>query len=455
MTTIVLSSPYAQFTDRSIGKPVAWLWDFGDDSQTSTERNPFHAYAEADTYIVTLVVTDAQGRKARAVKAVVVPAFCVLDDPRAFFVSFDSLVNTSSISPVDQYGALGFDAAGQHLDLFTAQAWNTCPWTDWCDGPENDGTPEPVIYTYRWQVFFGLDSGNVFYRRAGNALSAAPAGLFPSVLLPSANYTDFSLPFDANARPVFAFANLDTGEVELRRFIADVPTFHSWTGHSPKLIYDGQMQRDSTLTDVVCYYIREGLLYARFQRDVFAVEYLIADVSGTYGELTRLTKTDRNVPEGAPLPAGSPIVHYLFARAGGEGLVMIMLRAGPYDPFPIRESDTASMGASAGSGLYQIVAVEGGLYDDAASIGASAGTGSYDSIVVDAPPAEDDAMIAASPGTGSYDLVVVVIPPETDVPVIAASPASGDYVLVVIVGGTYTDSASVAATPASGNYTAV
>jgi PKD repeat protein len=52
-----------QFTDTSTAgsQPVtAWLWTFGD-GQTSTQRNPSHAYAAPGTYTVSLRVTTAAG----------------------------------------------------------------------------------------------------------------------------------------------------------------------------------------------------------------------------------------------------------------------------------------------------------------------------------------------------------------------------------------------------------
>ncbi len=49
-----------QFTDESAGNVTAWLWDFGD-GNTSTEQNPAHTYATADTYTVSLNASNAYG----------------------------------------------------------------------------------------------------------------------------------------------------------------------------------------------------------------------------------------------------------------------------------------------------------------------------------------------------------------------------------------------------------
>lgn len=45
-----------KFTDRSIGGPTAWSWDFGDGT-TSTEKNPAHTFTTAGSYDVKLTVT--------------------------------------------------------------------------------------------------------------------------------------------------------------------------------------------------------------------------------------------------------------------------------------------------------------------------------------------------------------------------------------------------------------
>jgi PKD repeat protein len=54
------SSPAAgqavQFTDTSIGSPTSWLWNFGDNT-TSTSQNPSHTYAAEGSYWVNLRIT--------------------------------------------------------------------------------------------------------------------------------------------------------------------------------------------------------------------------------------------------------------------------------------------------------------------------------------------------------------------------------------------------------------
>ncbi len=50
------------FTDQSTsdGTIGTWAWDFGD-GHTSTEQNPTHSYAVPGTYLVCLIITDADG----------------------------------------------------------------------------------------------------------------------------------------------------------------------------------------------------------------------------------------------------------------------------------------------------------------------------------------------------------------------------------------------------------
>jgi PKD repeat protein len=45
------------FTDRSLGNPTGWAWQFGDGA-SSTAKNPSHVYANPGDYTVTLIVTQ-------------------------------------------------------------------------------------------------------------------------------------------------------------------------------------------------------------------------------------------------------------------------------------------------------------------------------------------------------------------------------------------------------------
>ena len=55
-----LSPLTVNFTDKSTGTITGWLWNFGD-NQTSTDRNPSHAYTNPGTYAVTLTATNPGG----------------------------------------------------------------------------------------------------------------------------------------------------------------------------------------------------------------------------------------------------------------------------------------------------------------------------------------------------------------------------------------------------------
>jgi PKD repeat protein len=47
-----------QFTDLSIGQPTQWLWNFGPESATSTQKNPQYTYNNSGTYTVSLWISD-------------------------------------------------------------------------------------------------------------------------------------------------------------------------------------------------------------------------------------------------------------------------------------------------------------------------------------------------------------------------------------------------------------
>jgi PKD repeat protein len=49
------------FTDTSTGSSTSWIWNFGDGTPNSLERNLVHTYNKAVRYTVRLTVTNSRG----------------------------------------------------------------------------------------------------------------------------------------------------------------------------------------------------------------------------------------------------------------------------------------------------------------------------------------------------------------------------------------------------------
>lgn len=63
--TFVANGLAVTFTDASTGSINSWKWDFGD-GDTSTDRNPVHAYRTSGTYMARLTVDGAGGKSERS-----------------------------------------------------------------------------------------------------------------------------------------------------------------------------------------------------------------------------------------------------------------------------------------------------------------------------------------------------------------------------------------------------
>lgn len=66
------STHTVQFFDTSTGGPVSWSWTFSDLS-SDFQTNPLHSFPRADTFTVSLTVTNAAGGSSTVVKTVTVP----------------------------------------------------------------------------------------------------------------------------------------------------------------------------------------------------------------------------------------------------------------------------------------------------------------------------------------------------------------------------------------------
>ncbi len=59
-----------KFTDKSIGSPTSWSWNFGDKTQIVTTKNAIHTYKKPGKYTVTLTVKNAKGQISKATKII-------------------------------------------------------------------------------------------------------------------------------------------------------------------------------------------------------------------------------------------------------------------------------------------------------------------------------------------------------------------------------------------------
>jgi len=97
-----------QFVDTSSGAPTAWMWTFGDGSQSNTQH-PVHSFASAGTYSVGLIASNAVGSNSIS-HAIVVEA-----PDRAPSAEFD----WTPAAPV----------AGNYVRFFDRSSGNPAAWS--------------------------------------------------------------------------------------------------------------------------------------------------------------------------------------------------------------------------------------------------------------------------------------------------------------------------------------
>lgn len=65
-TRTMVSGQAIQFTDLSTNSPTSWIWDFGDNTK-STSQNPIHVYRNVGDYTVKLTATNVYGTHTKTV----------------------------------------------------------------------------------------------------------------------------------------------------------------------------------------------------------------------------------------------------------------------------------------------------------------------------------------------------------------------------------------------------
>ena len=371
---------------------------------------------------------------------------CLPADPASIIPNWDDLSGDVAITQIDVYGLKGFEAYAV-ADLESAwRMWCTFdPALDFCDGPEIEAQPLEYgyeRYSVRWKA---RNDGGVFsYAKVGEEWNRAPAELFPATI---SGAEGVSISFDANARPCFAF-EID-GTVELRRFVADAPTTYTWPGASPKLFFDGLLQPDIALRDVICYYLSCGKLCVRMQRDNFGVEYVLADAEG----VAELVKVDR----GSADEDQNRLFLSAIASSGGK----LLLRSGPHPPWPVsvRARDGLLLSATPAGGAYWPVVMVLDTVRESLGLSAAPAGGEYRAVRITFPTVHESLGLAAAPAPTGNKYWPIRIDAGTyhEFVGLAAAPAptGSRYWLVRVDAGTYHEIISLSATPAGGTYAPV
>lgn len=365
---------------------------------------------------------------------------CSIADALVSDISNSVLLET--FSPVAVYGSVGFVSLSLVASTpETRPLWKQCTNLCYCDGPSYEGNTVGEFDRYKTRWLFQFDSGLLSYGVVGEPLVRL-LSLFPTAV----EYDSFSACFDQNAKPVVVFGLGTT--VELRRTQAGVYTSYSFTGESPVLFLNALLQRDLAQQDVVCYYLRNGNLCGRWQRDNFEVEHvLVTDVEVDSLFSVRTSTLSYKQQE------------FLFCQKSCSTR-LITSDSYPLWPFVVRESPVALIATPAG-GTYSPVTITFPLVSETLGLVATPAGGEYVAIRITFPTVHESLVLSAAPApssTGSryWSIRMDAGTYHESINLSAAPATTGNrYWLVRVDVGTYHENISLSATPAGGTYAAV
>lgn len=317
---------------------------------------------------------------------------------------------------------------------------------DFCNGPENFAVPDwPDQYFTRW-VLWRASDGVRYAKATPGFVPADGAGTLSGLFDGDLDYTALSGGFDQNGRLVVAVQRA-AGEIELRRFQAGNPTAFTWSGFSPRVWYNGELEYEVSNTDVVCFYLPEAgdKILVRVQRDNYGIEYEMNAALNT--PLDRLTKVDRV----------EDVRVALWGMTGGavrSAVRQSVIISQPHQPWPELIFESAAQSVELLEGAYFLASVPAPPVSEASVQLVTLLDGEYMSTVVldeEAESAEQNATLL----DGEYELAVVSeeLPGESSAQ--SATLLDGDYEQVIVNGPTIEEGSTQNATLLDGTYEAV
>lgn len=173
---------------------------------------------------------------------------------------------------VAQYQSLAFSAFEQTVEA-TPLRFNVSEVL----GPLNKRLTQNATYSVLWAAWPSTSGFRLLKNATPGAIippdetQGTPTDYFSTAITTE----HVSLTFDQTAYEVFAWHSA-ANKITVKSFTTSI----TFDGFAPQLFYNGQVNvaaRIAGTTDVVCYYLKKGSagLFARFQRDNYAIEYVL------------------------------------------------------------------------------------------------------------------------------------------------------------------------------------
>ena len=140
-------------------------------------------------------------------------------------------------------------------------------------GPTGINDPSKELNNKFWAAY--ADTGNLYLRDTVNSTDTL-------ILNEIDGIAKVSLAFDQNANDTYAYIT-DTGVLKLRFFDSLIPgdsLVDLGPAQSVTLTMDMKYYPSSGQSDILLYYIRDGAIYCRVQRDRFLIEYATPVTTG-------------------------------------------------------------------------------------------------------------------------------------------------------------------------------
>lgn len=340
------------------------------------------------------------------------PDRCEVDVAVIEGLNYRSSSSTHSIAPVTVYESEPFVSLLEE---------DSDPWSANADaracvaiGPDEYGEAQDLNFSNSWS--FRLAAGVVSMESGAESLTSS---LF--------NGTDavemLSGAFDALGTEVLAWQQ-DFDTIRIRWRIAGTPQVLNFTGRTPVCFQNWTMNGAISAGDgdVVVYYLRrrESKVFARYQRDSFATEYVVAispilplallgnAINGQSHELRALSGTHTRLtfssdPYQLPPPRARDTA--IADEDTSAAVNLMVIDAAATDE--AGADDSSAAGSESVAAAVNFMVVDGEAIDDSEASGSETVTGALNFMVIDADGTGEDEISADEALSASYNQIAV------------------------------------------------